>query len=486
MSSPCDLSASEAKRLIDAGELTPVELLDACITRIEAINPVVNAVVAENFERAREEAKAAGERAARRQPIGVLDGLPVGIEDTTETEALRTTHGSQVYAEHVPDYDEHLVRTLRDAGAIVVAKTNTAEFAAGAHTTNKVYGATRNPFDPTRSCAGPSGGSAAALATGMLPLCTASDASGSLITAASFCATAALRPSPGLVGSDRRSVGMTTLGVQGPMARGVADLRLMLSAMRAASPADPLQLPAAAAPDSLATAPALADLRVAASIDLGYAEVDEAIGRQFRARVDGLSSLFGTFEWREPDIRYASYAFWYLSGLHVLAAHREHFKHHYDALGMNVVTHYESAMHMDPEQIGWAVAEQTRIYRQLRDFFRDFDLLICPSASVPPFPVELPYCTHINGDRSDSYLHWIDLSAGISLAGHPVVQLPFGRDHAGMPMGIQLIGPRRYCEEFLLAVATALEEAFDGMPDLVRPTMDIRSLSGPAPGSSGR
>ena len=453
---PCDLSASEAKRLIGTRELTPLELLDSCIARIEALNSVVNAVVADNFERAREEAKAAGERAGAGRALGSLDGIPVGIEDTADTEVLRTTYGSRIYAQHVPDYDEHVVRALRDAGAIVVAKTNTAEFAAGAHTTNKVYGVTRNPFDPRRSCAGPSGGSAAALATGMLPLCTASDLSGSLLTPAAFCGVAAMRPTPGIVPSDRRVVGMSTLGVQGPMARNVGDLA------------------------------ELGGLRVAASVDLGYAEVDENIAKLFRARVDTLAPVFASLEWRDPDIRYSSYAFWYLSGMHVLAAHREHFKHHYDALGMNVVTHYESAMHMDPEQIGWAVAEQTRIYRQLGAFFRDFDLLICPTAAVTPFPTELPYCTHINGDRADSYLQWTDLTAGASLTGHPVVQLPCGVDHTGMPFGIQLIAPRRHADRLLLDVAALLEAHMQEVPALMRPVADTVALgeqaSRPPPG----
>ena len=480
---PCDLSASEAKRLIGTRELTPLELLDSCIARIEALNSVVNAVVADNFERAREEAKAAGERAGAGRALGSLDGIPVGIEDTADTEVLRTTYGSRIYAQHVPDYDEHVVRALRDAGAIVVAKTNTAEFAAGAHTTNKVYGVTRNPFDPRRSCAGPSGGSAAALATGMLPLCTASDLSGSLLTPAAFCGVAAMRPTPGIVPSDRRVVGMSTLGVQGPMARNVGDLALMLSAMSSPGGSDPLT--GAAGAEGRA-APELGGLRVAASVDLGYAEVDENIAKLFRARVDTLAPVFASLEWRDPDIRYSSYAFWYLSGMHVLAAHREHFKHHYDALGMNVVTHYESAMHMDPEQIGWAVAEQTRIYRQLGAFFRDFDLLICPTAAVTPFPTELPYCTHINGDRADSYLQWTDLTAGASLTGHPVVQLPCGVDHTGMPFGIQLIAPRRHADRLLLDVAALLEAHMQEVPALMRPVADTVALgeqaSRPPPG----
>jgi Asp-tRNA(Asn)/Glu-tRNA(Gln) amidotransferase A subunit family amidase len=473
VSAPSDLSACEAKRLIEARDLAPLELLDSCIARIEALNPLINAVVADNFERAREEAKAAGERAAKGRALGSLDGVPVGIEDTAETEALCTTYGSRIYAQHVPDYDEHVVRALRDAGAIVVAKTNTAEFGAGAHTSNKVYGVTRNPFDSRRSCAGPSGGSAAAVATGMLPLCTASDQSGSLAAPAAFCGVAALRPTPGVVPSDRRVVGMSTLGVQGPMARSVADLALMLSAMAGAGGGDPLTGVGA---DPGRAPPDLGGLRVAASVDLGSAEVDEQIGKLFRTRVDELAPVFGRLEWRDPDIRYSSYAFWYLSGMHVLAAHRDHFKHHYDALGMNVVTHYEAAMHMDPEQIGWAVAEQTRIYRQFCAFFRDFDLLICPTTAVTPFPTELPYCTHINGDRADSYLQWIDLTAGVSLTGHPVVQLPCGVDHTGMPLGIQLIGSRRCADRLLLDVAALLEAHMQSVPALARPVVDAAAL----------
>jgi Asp-tRNA(Asn)/Glu-tRNA(Gln) amidotransferase A subunit family amidase len=447
MTAPCELSASEARQLIDRGKLSPLELLDSCITRIEALNPVINAVVADCFDRGREEARAAGERAVKGRRLGVLDGIPVGIEDTCDTEALRTTYGSRVYEDHVPDYDEHVVAALRDAGAIVVAKTNSAEFAAGAHTTNKVYGVTRNPFDPRRTSG-----------------------------AAAFCGIAALRPTPGVVGSDRRAVGMSTFGVQGPMARSVSDLSLMLSAMAGASGGDPLggsgKLGDLAVPES----PDLGKLRVAASVDLGFAAVDEQIAGLFRERVEAMAAVFGACVWRDPDIRYASYAFWYLSGMHVLAAHGDHFKHHYDQLGMNVVTHYEAAMHMDPEQIGWAVAEQTRIYRQFHEFFRDVDLLICPTGSVSPFPVELPYCTHVNGDRTDSYLQWIDLTAGITLTGHPVVQIPCGTDHTGTPFGIQIIGSRRYSERFVMGAAAKLEARFRSLPGLARPLADVVSL----------
>ncbi len=193
MTNPRDLSAVEARRLIGTRELSPVELLESCIDRIEAVNPTVNAIVATCYERAREEARAAEHAVMQSEPLGLLHGLPFGVKDLNLTENLRTTFGSLIHEDFVPEEDERMVADLRAAGAILVGKTNTPEFGAGANTVNKVYGATVNPFDTTRTCGGSSGGSAVALAAGMLPLCTGSDTGGSLRIPAGFCGITAIR-----------------------------------------------------------------------------------------------------------------------------------------------------------------------------------------------------------------------------------------------------------------------------------------------------
>ena len=231
MTEPCDLSAVEARRLIGRKALSPVELTDSCIARIEAVDGAVNAMVTRCIKRAREEAKAAEKAVSRGDELGVLHGLPMGVKDLNVTEGVLTTYGSPIHAGNVPAQDERIIAALRRAGAIVIGKTNTPEFGAGANTKNAVFGATGNPFDPTRICGGSSGGSAVALATGMAPICTGSDTGGSLRTPASFCGVVSHRGTPGLVPSDKRGIGLTTYNVQGPMARNVADTSLMLAAM---------------------------------------------------------------------------------------------------------------------------------------------------------------------------------------------------------------------------------------------------------------
>ena len=240
MSEPCDLTAVEARRLIGTKQLSASELLESCIARIESVDHAVNAMVARDFDRARTAAKAADAAVARGDTLPPLHGLPIGIKDLEPTEGLRTTFGSPLFRDNVPASDKRLVAAIRAAGAIVIGKTNTPEFGAGANTRNAVYGATGNPFDPQKSCAGSSGGSAVALATGMAPLCQGSDTGGSLRNPAAFCGIVGFRPTPGLVPTERRAHGWSGLSVVGPMGRTVADTALLLSAIAGDDAGDPL------------------------------------------------------------------------------------------------------------------------------------------------------------------------------------------------------------------------------------------------------
>ncbi|MCH6586773.1 MAG: amidase, partial [Proteobacteria bacterium] len=284
MTELCDLGAVALRRMIGAKEISPVELLDACIARTEAVDPAVNAMVTRDFERARETAKAAEQAVVAGDALGALHGLPIGIKDLNATEGLRTTQGSLLYEHNVPAADERVVAAVRAAGAVVFGKTNTPEFGAGANTRNRVFGATGNPFDPTLTPAGSSGGSAVALATGMVPLATGSDFGGSLRTPAGFCGVVGFRPTPGTVPNETRAVGLTPLSVQGPMGRSVADAALLLSAQVDDDRRDPFARPVDPA---LQRAPGTVDLsrlRVAVSEDLGCAPVDDGIRAVFRSR----------------------------------------------------------------------------------------------------------------------------------------------------------------------------------------------------------
>lgn len=478
MTNPCDLSAVEARHLIGTKEMSPVELLESCIDRIEAVNPTVNAIVATCYDRARQEARSAERAVMQGEPLGLLHGLPFGVKDLNHTEGVRTTFGSLIHQDFVPEKDERLVADLRAAGAILVGKTNTPEFGAGANTVNKVYGATVNPFDTARTCGGSSGGSAVALATGMLPLCTGSDTGGSLRIPAAFCGISAIRCTPGVVASELRTIGQTTFSVQGPMARSVPDAALMLGAMSDYDPRDPLSHAFSAESLESIDPLDLSSLRVAVSADLGFAHVDNGIRDTFAACVDAFRPAFGTCIERNPDLQSASRAFWLIRGVHFLAGRLESYRKHKDLLGPNVLGNVEAGLAMKPEDIGWAYAEETRLYRALQSFFDDVDVLICPTVAVPPFPVEQLFCTHVNGVELGNYIQWADLTSGLTLTGHPIVSIPCGLDHTGTPFGLQIVGPRRHSERFVIAVAAAMERFAAGRTPIARPVPDIAALSG--------
>jgi Asp-tRNA(Asn)/Glu-tRNA(Gln) amidotransferase A subunit family amidase len=477
MTNACDLTAVEARHLIGTKELSPVELLESCISRIEAVNPTVNAIVATCYERAREEAQSAERAVMQGEPLGALHGLPFGVKDLNCTEGVRTTFGSLIHEDFVPEEDERMVADLRAAGAVLLGKTNTPEFGAGANTVNKVYGATVNPFDTARTCGGSSGGSAVALATGMLPLCTGSDTGGSLRIPAAFCGITAIRSTPGVVASERRTVGLTTFSVQGPMARTVPDAALMLSAMTDHDPRDPLSHAFGAESLESIEPLDLSSLRVAFSPDLGFAQVDNGIRDTFAACIEAFRPAFGACIERSPEMESASRAFWLIRGVYFLAGRLESYRQHKDLLGPNVINNVEAGLAMKPEDIGWAFAEETRLYRALQSFFDDVDVLICPTVAVPPFPVEQLFCTHINGVELEHYIEWADLTSGLTLTGHPIVSIPCGLDPTGTPFGLQIVGPRRHSERFVIAVATAMEYYASTRARIARPLPDIDLLT---------
>lgn len=471
----CDLDAVELRRRIGSKEVSPVELLESCIARIEAVNPALNAMVATCVERARAEARAAEKAVLLGEDLGLLHGLPLGVKDLNLTEGLRTTFGSLLYEDHVPEADERMVATLRDEGAILLGKTNTPEFGAGANTRNKVYGATGNPFDPELTCGGSSGGAAVALATGMVPLATGSDFGGSLRTPAGFCGVVGFRPTPGVVPDEDRSVGLSPFPVQGPMGRTVGDTALLLAAQADWDLRDPFS----AAPDpALGEAPApldLAGLRVAISEDLGCAPLDDGIREVFRSRMAQLAPAFAAAEAQDPDLGPVHEVFEILRGVYFLAAHKERVEQHRELLGPNVVDNVERGLVYTAADIAWAHVEQSRLYRRFLALLEDFDVLICPACSVPPFPHEQLYVAEINGQPMDTYMRWLAITYGITMTTHPVAVLPCGRDDKGLPFGIQVVG--RYQDDAtLLRIAAALERRMADLPDLARPLPDLSQL----------
>lgn len=465
---PCSLGAAEARRLIGRKALSPVELLESCAARIEATNPRVNAVVALDLDRAREAARAAERAVVAGEPLGPLHGLPVAIKDLTETAGLRTTFGSLLYKDHVPARDDSIVAGLRRAGGVIVAKTNTPEFGTGANTTNAVYGPTGNPFDPERTCGGSSGGSAVALALDMVPLATGSDFGGSLRIPAAWCGVVGFRPTPGLVPQSRKARGWSPLSVEGPMARSVEDLRLLLSAMAGDDPGDPLSRPVDASAFRSLVQPDPSTLRIGVTEDLGFAPVDRRIRETFRAHLRVIEAAVASVEGVRPRMGEADEAFAVLRGAGYLSSHGERVARAADRIGANVVDNVRYAETLTLRQVVDAEAVQTRIARDFQGLFSRVDAVVLPCTAVPPFAKLEGHCGEIDGVAMNSYYQWIALTYGLTLAACPVACIPCGLDPTGMPFGIQVAGPKG-ADLKVLAVAGALEAVLNASPETRRP-----------------
>lgn len=487
MSELCDSGAVELRRLLAARAISPVELLDACISRISAVNPAVNAVVTLDEPGARAAAKAAEAAILCGEDRGALHGLPVLIKDTQDTAGMRSTYGSPLLKDNVPAADQGSVARLRAAGAVIFGKTNTPEWAAGGNTRNPVFGATGNPFDPMRSAAGSSGGSAVALACGMAPLASGSDTGGSLRNPAGFAGIVGMRPSYGLVASEKRAFGWSNLSTDGPMARNVADTALMLSVMASDDARDPLAYtlpgePLRARAGRWATPhPAeLGKLRLAFTEDFGFAPTEQAIRRVFRARVKRLAPLFAESREATPDCSGADDAFAVLRAGMFLATHGKNYKERPEMLGPNVRANVEEGLSYTLEDHARAATTQTRIYRAYQSFFETCDVLLSPTITLSPRPWSELYPAEIDGAPTKSYFHWLALAYAVTLPGHPAISIPLGVDEAGLPFGLQIVGPRGG-DAIVLSVAASVEAAFVDDAQLGRPVPDLARLAAAPP-----
>lgn len=462
------LSAVELRRLIGEKEVSPVELLEACIARIEAVNPYVNAVTATCYERARQEARAAERAVLEGRPLGLLHGLPMGVKDLEATEGLLTTLGSPLYRANVPAADNTLVARLRAAGAIVVGKTNVPELGAGANSRNAVWGATGNPFDPRLNAGGSSGGSAAALACDMLPVCTGSDTGGSLRIPAALCGVVGFRPSPGLVPSSRKLLGWSPISVVGPMGRTVDETCLQLAASAGLSGTDPLSYAVDAG--SFANPPALdlGRLRVGWTEDFGACDVDPEIRQAFRRKIAAMKHLFGHCEEIRFDLGDVHRCFDVLRAEAFVASTRGAYERDPSSLGPNTRANYEIGAAMSLLDSAWAQVEQTRILARFRQAMEGCDLVLAPTTPVSPFPWTTLYADTVDGKVQANYYRWLALTYVVTLTTLPALSLPCGSDDSGMPFGLQVVGRFRGDLE-LLAAAAAMEHAFSQTPGLRRP-----------------
>jgi len=449
------LSAREAVRLLRAGELHPRDLLEAALTRIAQVEAKVNALPTLCAERARSALQRLSE--GRRDHPAWLAGLPIAVKDLTDVAGVRTTYGSTIYADHVPERSDILVERLEERGAIVIAKSNTPEFGAGANTFNEVFGKTRNPWDLSRTSGGSSGGSAVALACGEVWLATGSDLGGSLRIPASYCGVVGLRPSPGRVAHGPAPLPFDTLSVNGPMGRSVGDVALLLDAMCGHHPEDPLSFDAPARPFVEAVDRPRLPERMAYAPDLGgimpvsraVRDVCDAAARRFEAlgvRVEEVS----------PDLSDAREIFQTLRAAGFAERMSPLLAEHRHALKPEVVWNIEAGCRLSAEDIGRAERARGALYARVAAFFERYPILLAPAVIVPPFDVDVRYVDQVEGRRFDNYVDWLIATYAITLAASPALSLPCGFTAEGLPVGLQMIGPPRG-EAPLLSAAAAFE-----------------------------
>jgi amidase len=446
------LTARDAVARVKKGEIRPRELVEASLARIAATEAAIHAMPTLCPERA----FAAADKVS---PAGLLAGLPIAIKDLDDVAGVRTTRGSPIYGAHVPARSDIMVERLESAGAIVVGKSNTPEFGAGANSYNQLFEATRTPWNTALTAGGSSGGSAAALAAGQVWLASGSDLGGSLRTPASFCGVVGLRPSPGRVASGPGALPFDTLAVTGPMARDVGDVALMLDAMTGRHDEDPLSLDAP--PESFlgsALRPALPK-RVAYSPDLGICRVTPAVRAVVDAAVARLGREGVAVETATPDLSEAPAIFKTLRAAGFVAGLRQEYEQHRHLLKPEVIWNIEHGRGLGAVDIAAAELGRGRLYHRMRAFMADFDLLLVPAAILPPFDVHTKWIRECEGEVFDNYVEWIRITYALTLTSLPVLCLPCGLTPQGLPIGLQLVGRPRG-EAALLAAGAALEAIF--------------------------
>ena len=475
MSAPSSLAllpAVELRRRVAGGELSPVEVLDACLAQVERHNDSINAVVTLD-DTAREQAIALERRLSAGEDPGPLCGLPVGIKDITPVAGVRTTYGSPLYADHVPAEDALVVRRLRAAGAVILGKTNTPEFAAGGNTFNDVFGRTRNPWNPELSAGGSTGGGAAALAAGMVALAEGTDLGGSLRVPASFCGVVGLRPTLGLVPTVPTAWPEDDLSVTGPMGRTAADVALMLEAIAGPSAEFPLAhfRKGSDYTGAVERGPARG-ARVAYAPDVAGLGTDPSLERVCREAAESLASAGVEVEEMDLDLSSGFEAFLTLRG-RWMVKHHQALLDRLDRLGPNLAGNIRAGLALGPGVV--EVAERTRaeLQRTMLGVFDRYDCLLTPCVPVAPFPVGLDYPETIGGRKMKSYIEWIAPTFVLTLTGLPVACVPAGLDLRGLPVGLQVVGPAMG-EASVLALASRIEE--------LRPIGRPAGLGGPRPG----
>lgn len=451
-------SACELAALIASRAVSPVEVLDQHLSVIARVNPALNAIVTLAADQARDAALQAEAAVMRGEALGALHGLPVGIKDIVHTAGIRTTYGSPLFADFVPADDAEVVARLKRAGAIVLAKTNTPEFATGANTANVVFGATRNPWNPTRSPAGSSGGSAVAVATGMLPIAQGTDFGASIRVPAAFCGIVGIRPTPGLTPNHPMPLAWDPGQVHGPLARSAEDTALMLDAMMGFSRISPISVapPWASAREIVASAQDAKGLRVAYAPDIAGIGVEPEIDDICRRAAVGLAQAGATVDEIVFDVSdgRAPYQAW--RGAWMVGQQYENLAR-LEEFGPNLQGNVKAGLKVTALDLAAAEHTRVQIWHRFRVLFERYDVLLTPAAPVKPYPVEMNFPTDVNGRKLDNYIDWLAPAFLITLVSLPAGSVPAGKTADGLPVGMQIVA-LRFEEPLILSVAKLVQQ----------------------------
>jgi amidase len=452
-------SATELAALIRSRRLSPRELLEAHLQVIERVNPKLNAVVTLAADQARVAAQQAEAAVMRGDEFGLLHGLPVAIKDTVRTAGIRTTFGSPLFANFVPEDDAEVVRRLKAAGAIVTAKTNTPEFATGANTVNDVFGATRNPWNPALSPAGSSGGSAVAVAAGMVPLAQGTDFGCSIRIPAAFCGIVGIRPTPGLIPSYPMALAWDPGQVHGPLARSAEDAALMLDAMVGFSRLSPISVapPWSNARDIVARAENARGLKVAYASDIAGIGVDAEIDTICRSAAKRLTDAGAYVEEVAFDVAHGREPYQAWRGAWMVGQRFE-LLHQLEQFGENLRGNVKRGLEVTALDLAAAEQQRQDVFHRFRKLFEQYDVLLTPAAPVRPYPVEMNFPNEINGRKFENYVDWIAPAFLITLVSLPAGSVPAGLTRDRLPVGLQIVAPR-FEEPLILSLAKIVQEA---------------------------
>ncbi len=458
------MTAREVVSLLKKGEVSPLDLVEISTERIAQVDRLVNALPTLCLDRAKAHAKRLMGHPLADPPAQYLYGLPVAIKDLTDVEGVRTTYGSPIFSKHIPERSNYLVEILEANGAIVMGKSNTPEFGAGANTFNEVFGKTLNPWNTDMTCGGSSGGSAVAVATGEVWLAQGSDLGGSLRIPASFCSVVGLRPSPGRVASGPSLMPFDTLPIHGPMARNVGDVALMLDAQVGRHTGDPISLPRPKTPFINTVDRPLKPKKIGFSPDLGIAPIDREVRDLSTRAAESVTDLGIEVVEACPDLKDSEEIFQILRAALFAYRFAPVLEKHREALKPEVIWNIEKGLALTANEIGKAERSRADLYYRISAFFEEYDLLVCPTVITPPFDVNRRYLEELDGVKFGSYISWLVLTYAITLTACPSISVPCGFTKSGLPVALQFIAsPQR---DDLVLSAAALFERLHGLDQL--------------------